>query len=85
MKTLRDMKAHLYAVLTTALDAPAAFAREKAFSTHWIGGGMEAVEKRKIYLSPARNRTKILLDSLSPKLWKRLWTCRKTDQYLNLN
>jgi hypothetical protein len=23
-------------------------------------------------------------DSLSPKLWKRLWTCRKTDQYLKL-
>jgi hypothetical protein len=27
----------------------------------------------------------LFLDSLSPKLWKRLWTCRKTDQYLNLN
>jgi hypothetical protein len=26
----------------------------------------------------------LFLDSLSPKLWKRLWTCRKTDQYLNL-
>jgi hypothetical protein len=24
----------------------------------------------------------LFLDSLSPKLWKRLWTCRKTDQYL---
>jgi hypothetical protein len=26
----------------------------------------------------------LFLDSLSPKLWERLWTCRKTDQYLNL-
>jgi hypothetical protein len=24
----------------------------------------------------------LFLDSLFPKVWKRLWTCRKTDYYL---
>jgi hypothetical protein len=26
----------------------------------------------------------IFQDSLFPKVWKRLWTCRKTDYYFNL-
>jgi hypothetical protein len=27
----------------------------------------------------------LFLDSLFPKVWKRLWTCRKTDYYLKLD
>jgi hypothetical protein len=37
-----------------------------------------------IWKSNGKTTSILFLDSLSP-IWKRLWTCRKTDYYLNLN
>jgi hypothetical protein len=37
----------------------------------------KAIEKTTILI--------LFLDSLFPKVWKRLWTCRKTDYYLKKN
>jgi hypothetical protein len=56
MKTYGDVEAR---TLKHLMLRPPLF-EKKTFSAHWIGADLEAVEKRKMYLSPAGNRTQSL-------------------------